>query len=291
MKSLERVRVLWVASEASDPDHHTLWLRSEGAELQICAWPDLTTEAQRVAPAVIVADLRTGHQHEGELAKLQALPAFRALPVVAVVLASASSAAQLPSGVRISKYLTAPFHPSDLVNAIAGLGPASPRTPSSVEPSVTFESLIGARVERRDLRGVLALLNATGPFRYTAILRLDEQRLTSIWTFDRDNPEVDGFPLDMTIGGSYCSRVIETQEPFSMPDAAAEPTVQNHPARHSVLAYCGVPLQRADGSVFGTLCQFDVVPRFFGESTVRRLAATADLLRPHLSWLSGLSKA
>ena len=34
-----------------------------------------------------------------------------------------------------------------------------------------------------------------------------------------------------------------------------------HPARNSVLAYCGVPVMDAEGILMGTLCRYDLVPR------------------------------
>lgn len=284
MKALMGVRVLWAADAAVDQEQHALWLRSEGAELHLCPWSELASAAQRITPSVVVVDLRDTQQREAELLHVQALPALRGLPVIAIVPSSTSSAARLPSSVQISKLLVAPFHPADLVTAIAGLATSAAQPTASV-PS-TFESVMNARMERRDLRGLLELLNASGPFRYTAILRFDDQRLTSLWTFDRDNPAVDSFPIDKAVQESYCALVLETKAPFSMPDAGAEPTVQEHPARHVVLSYCGVPLQRKDGSVFGTLCQFDVVPRFFRESTMQRLQGTAQLLESHLHWLS-----
>lgn len=289
MKTLERVRVLWAAPAGENLDHDVVWLRSEGAEVHLCTWPELAACMQQIKPSVIVADWRVTQQAGAELADLQALLARHALPVVAIVPSSASSAAR--PDVRVRKYLAAPFHPSDIINAIAGLGTASTQVPADSEPATTFDSVLRARVEKRDLRGLLALLNATGPFRYTAVLRFDEQRLTSLWTFDRDNPEIDSFPTNMTVDQSYCSRVLEANAPFLMPDAAVDPTVQNHPARHAVLSYCGVPLQREDGTFFGTLCQFDVVPRLFPESTVKRLLGAASLLGPHLSWLSSTKPA
>jgi GAF domain-containing protein len=70
-----------------------------------------------------------------------------------------------------------------------------------------------------------------------------------------------------------------------MQSSADEPSVATLPARNSVQSYCGVPLLREDGSFYGTLCQFDVVPRFFGDSTLTRLLGAAPVLQLHLSRL------
>jgi CheY-like chemotaxis protein len=289
MKSLERIRVLFVGDDPAEHDHLSIWLRSEGADFRVSTWAGALGEATRFLPSVVVADLQNRAEAEELLQQVRAQQALRELPLVLLVPRTLSSAANVPtsSGLRYNKYLTKPIHPADLVSAISGLvseRPAAAAEPSHVE---VFNSLLEARATRRDLRGVLALLNATGPFRFTAILRFeDDEQLTSLWTYDRENPAADEFPIDATVQSSYCSRVRDSLAPFQLTDASSDPRVAEHPARHSVLSYCGVPLQRPDGSFFGTLCQFDLAPRFFQETTLIRLQEAAKLLQRQLPELS-----
>jgi hypothetical protein len=286
MKALQKVRVLFV-SGSPEQDHLAVWLSSEGAEFHRCDWAALKEVGKRLGPSALVADLRTDRAAaEARLLQAQADPVLATVPVIALVIDAALPA--LGERPRVNKHITSPAHPADVINALVALGSAS-QVPASPVPdrADAFRMVLEAQAKRRDLRGMLALLNATGPFRYTSILRFDgDERLTSLWTFDRQDPDVDSFPTDKTVSASYCERVLETKEPFTMPDAALEPSVQDHPARHSVLSYCGVPLLRADGSVFGTICQFDVVPRFFPPTTLQRLLEAAPVLEAHLATMS-----
>ena len=45
-----------------------------------------------------------------------------------------------------------------------------------------------------------------------------------------------------------------------MEDADLDGRVVDHPKRPVVKAYCGVPIPRTDGSIFGTICHFDFDP-------------------------------
>lgn len=60
-----------------------------------------------------------------------------------------------------------------------------------------------------------------------------------------------------------CSRMVEGQGPNIAPDVAQEPGYASAPIHDkiSVGAYVGVPLRRADGTLFGTLCAIDPEPQ------------------------------
>jgi CheY-like chemotaxis protein len=288
MKTLQQVRILFASDGPADTQLF-VWLRSEGAQVDSCSWTSALAAFRRSPPDVLVADLRVERANaEQQLRQLKTGPTQTRAPIVALIPRSTSTAALPSSELGVNKYVTTPLHPADLINALAALGVSGGASVTSEQSrSEVFQTMLQTHAERRDLRSLLRLVNATGPFRYTAILRFDDdKRLTSVWTFDREAPDVDSFPVDKSVEDSYCARVLETSEPFLMPDAALDPSVQNHPARHSVLSYCGVPLIEDDGSVFGTLCQFDVTPRFFQPSTVERLSAAATVLRGHLATLN-----
>jgi diguanylate cyclase (GGDEF)-like protein len=62
---------------------------------------------------------------------------------------------------------------------------------------------------------------------------------------------------------SLCSRMVEGQGPHIAPDVAREPAYAQAPVaqKMTVGAYVGVPLRRADGTLFGTLCAIDPEPQ------------------------------
>lgn len=62
---------------------------------------------------------------------------------------------------------------------------------------------------------------------------------------------------------TLCSRMVEGQGPHIAPDAASEPAYAGAPITQQIAigAYVGVPLRRADGTLFGTLCAIDPEPQ------------------------------
>jgi CheY-like chemotaxis protein len=136
------------------------------------------------------------------------------------------------------KVLLKPFDAADLVLAISnGLGTGA-------------------------IRASLARINARANYRFTSLLRFDaKDQLTSVWTYDREDPERESFSLDMTVMDSYCRYVRQTRAPFVVEDSWSDERVQDLPKREPLRAYCGVPLKDARGTVIGSLCHYDVEPR------------------------------
>ena len=70
-----------------------------------------------------------------------------------------------------------------------------------------------------------------------------------------------GVPAGSTLrwSDSFCSRMVRGEGPRVSPDARAEPRYADAPvaAALPIGSYVGVPLRRADGSLFGTLCGID----------------------------------
>jgi hypothetical protein len=277
LKTLSDVRVLWVGEPGSDHDHLSVWLGSEGAQVRLSDWSLVEEEAERSRPHVLLLDQRGHEARAGELlGHLRKLEWGRELPIVALTEGEQSTAEHANVTVVL------PAHPNDVVAAIASLTEVPKPSPANLSHEELITSLLQTRASSSDLRGVLQLLNASGPFRFTGVLRFEpDETLTSLWTYDRENPELNAFPEHTPTSASYCSRVRDALAPFELPDAANDPSVATHPARHNVLAYCGVPLLRDDGSFFGTLCQFDLSPRFFPTLTVQRLRDAAAVLRAH----------
>lgn len=95
-----------------------------------------------------------------------------------------------------------------------------------------------------------------------------------------DYPEIEGFltsnsPGNLAtagdrslIAGTYCERVINTNQEMLVPNALESPEWDDNPdIEYGLIAYLGVPLCYADGRPFGTICILDTkVNRFNQES-------------------------
>jgi GAF domain-containing protein len=127
------------------------------------------------------------------------------------------------------------------------------------------------------LHAGLRYLNARTRHRFTGVYRFDPPMLRNLCLFDRENPTLR-FGGDTPMRETYCSLVGAKVSPFATPDAAADGRLLDHPARLSVLAYCGVPLVDDQGSCFGSLCHFDVRPRLVPADEVPLLERAAPLV-------------
>jgi hypothetical protein len=281
LKALEKISVLLVGAPSGELDTLAVWLASEGAVLQRSTWSTVLSDVPRLSPAVLVTDLRqTTDESDALLALLQTESRSPKRPIIALV-SKGTVSSPFGSEPKFNKTIVMPAHPYDVVNAIASLAELRPG-PAAEPREETLDQLLRQRAERSDMRGLLALLNATGPFRFTSILRFDEDdQLTSVWTFDRQHGGVDSFPLDATVPSSYCAMVRASGAAFELPDAALDPQVAGHPKRYSVLSYCGVPLHDANDALYGSLCHYDLSPRFFGAKTRATLEAAASILKQH----------
>lgn len=144
---------------------------------------------------------------------------------------------------------------------------------------------IASALDAGDPIDALALLNARVRLRFTGIFQVDPPRLRNVLLFDRENPalNVSGGVSSLDIG--YCGIVCATNTPFVTLDARLDERLENHPARHSMLSYAGVPIQMRSGIAWGTLCHFDTRPRFVSPSEIGLLEVVvpyfADWLRTH----------
>lgn len=105
------------------------------------------------------------------------------------------------------------------------------------------------------MHAALAFLNARVPHRFTGIYRFDGAILRNVQLFDGENPGLE-IGADAPLRETYCSIVGETNKPFSSAEARADERLRDHPARNTVISYCGVPIGSS-----GTLCHFDLVVR------------------------------
>lgn len=101
--------------------------------------------------------------------------------------------------------------------------------------------------------------------------------LRNVHLFDRTNPALE-VGEDQTLRETCCSIAGATEVPFATGDAAADPRLEEHPAREATLSYCGVPIRNAEGEPIGTLCHLDLVPRDVPDADIPVLERAAELI-------------
>lgn len=76
---------------------------------------------------------------------------------------------------------------------------------------------------------------------------------------------------------SFCQHVVSSNEPLIINDAREHPLVRDNPAIDDlgVVAYLGIPLLTPEGSVIGSLCAIDSIPREWSEDDVEVLSDLA----------------
>ncbi len=236
-----------------------------GAEVTQAGSGEQALETLSARPDVLVADLQLGGMEGTELlGKLRARPGLGALPGIALTGHGGQDVRDDAFRAGFAKHLLKPTKVLDLVAAILG---------TELRPA-------------RDIRTMLAELSLKSPCRFTSLLRFtDDATLSSVWTHDRENPDVDPFPLGLPIAASYCVLVRDSGDACVIEDARSDARTTSHPKRDELAAYLGVPLRRADGALFGTLCTYDVQPRELSARVREALEAAIREIQATMAWL------
>ena len=108
---------------------------------------------------------------------------------------------------------------------------------------------------------MLDFLHTRLGFSLWLVARVDEDQ----WVIEQARDEGygvkvgDAFPFADT----YCARMVEGHGPHFAPETSAVPCYAEAAIGRElpIAAYVGVPLRRADGSLFGTLCAIDPAPQ------------------------------
>ena len=149
--------------------------------------------------------------------------------------------------------------------------------PADHEPLETTERAARAILAADGVSGVLRYLNARTSHRFTGLYAFDGDILRSVALFDRTHPENakgDDAPLHET----YCSMVGALGRTVAIADASVDHRVAAHPARDTVVSYCGALVRGGDGVPLGTLCSFDIESRPVPSAEIPLLEAVAPLL-------------
>jgi GAF domain-containing protein len=133
-------------------------------------------------------------------------------------------------------------------------------------------------LERDGVHAGLGVLNRLTMKRFTGVYRFDPPVLRNLYIFDRGNPG-DPVGADAPMRETYCSIVGESEQAFFTEDASGDARLTQHPARGNVLSYCGALLRSEPEQLpFGTLCNFDLIPRSLLPSEIPLLEAAAPLI-------------
>lgn len=110
------------------------------------------------------------------------------------------------------------------------------------------------------LREALATLLRRTDYRFIGIWRFKDGKANAAAHYDRENPTLTTAE-EVPDTATYCCYVRESGQPFKTPNALIDERAAKHPARSTVLSYCGVPVMDSAGTILGTLCHYDLVPR------------------------------
>lgn len=279
-RALKGISVLIVEDDADTLDLLALGLGAVGADVRTAgSAEEALTMLEGWRPDVLLCDLQLpGVDGYRFLEVLRANPRLRTIPAAAL-----SGVVGLPNEGRaratFEKFLRKPTKLPEIVIALATLCDHDHRPPTA-RP---------AERPSANLQTALARLSTASGCRYTSLLRFaEDDTLTSIWTYDRDRPKIDPFPLGLPMHASYCVLVRDAGEMVVVENATTDPRTADHSKRNDLARYIGVPLFRKDRTMFGTVCCYDKEPHPISEATRATLAAAAREIEP---WLAELFSA
>jgi PAS domain S-box-containing protein len=268
MASVHGVTVLVVDDEADVRDLVATILRTKGAEVTTAANADQAMELMlKTPPMVLISDIgmpgRDGYELVRELRK-QPGSSGAQVPAIALTAYAREEDRRLALEAGFQVHLVKPVEPAELLRVVSGLVQYMSRQSSPGERVnalqradmfLKFERLL----EKQGIAEALRFLNSRTPHRFTGLYRFDSPMLRSLHLVDSEAPECTK-GADTPLEESYCSIVGQTESTFTIEDARGDDRVRTHRAREKFLSYCGVLLRAEDGTPFGTLCHFDVVP-------------------------------
>ena len=131
-----------------------------------------------------------------------------------------------------------------------------PRPADTLTAFETFRSTMADR----GLRPGLAYLLGLTDYRFIGIWRFQDGKANAAVHYDREDPETT-HAVEVPDNATYCCYVRDNKGVFMTAHAMLDPPTVGHPAREVVPTYCGVPVMDAEGTILGTLCHYDLVPR------------------------------
>ena len=127
-------------------------------------------------------------------------------------------------------------------------------------------------------REALAYIVGLSDYRYIGIFRFQDGKANAAIHYDREDPACLS-ATEVPDTATYCCFVRNSRGLFSTADARNDDRLAKHPARATVLAYCGIPILDPEGALLGTLCHYDVVPRDPAQLDLELLLQVASALQ------------
>ncbi len=118
-----------------------------------------------------------------------------------------------------------------------------------------------AALNRSGLHDALGYLNARVRFRFTGVYRFEPLVLVNECLYDRENPALDQSGAILQLPDTYCAIARVIGDVFATENAPADPRLEGHSARHTVISYTGIPIRVQSGRIAGMLCHYDLRPR------------------------------
>jgi PAS domain S-box-containing protein len=266
--SLAGVTALVVDNEQDARELIAVVLRARGAEVTTAASAAEALELlAETAPKVLLSDIGMPDVDGYELLRrVRAMHGARgaSLPAIALTAYSREQDRRLALEAGFQTHVSKPVEPAELVRVVASLvsfvddqGSPQERV-AALDKADTFLKF-GKILDMQGVHEALRFLNSRTPHRFTALYRFDPPTLRNVAIFDSYAPDVkkgDDTPMAET----YCAIVGELQNSFTTADTRRDDRLRTHPARNTVISYCGVLLRDAAGRPYGTLCHFDLVP-------------------------------
>jgi CheY-like chemotaxis protein len=233
--------------------------------------------AARRAPDVVICELSLpDFDGRSLVAALRGLPGCSNVPAIALTALPALAGYARALGAGFEKYLIKPARLGDVTDAVCCLMgdrriPASGTTPTLGE--------ISESISLHDYRSLLRALNRSTTHRYSSLLRFDDPELTSVWTFDRERPAIDPFPLRLRISETPCALIRSDRVPVTLDDTSGYGQSYAANREHGMRSLLGVPLLEEGGAAYGTLCHFDSEPRHSKPEALDLLERVARMFR------------
>jgi CheY-like chemotaxis protein/nitrogen-specific signal transduction histidine kinase len=283
--SLAEVTALVVDNEEDARDLIAMVLRANGAEVITAANAGQALEqlAERT-PSVLISDIGMpdvdGYELIRRVRNLTGASGA-SVPAIALTAYSREQDRRLALEAGFQTHVSKPVDPDELVRVVAGLvsfvGRSSPEEREvTLAKADTFLKL-GKILSTQGLHDALRFLNSRTPHRFTGLYRFEPPTLHNIALFDSETPGATK-GADAPMAETYCSIVGKHERGFTSEDTRHDDRLRTHPARTTIISYCGVLLRDAEGRPFGTLCHFDLVPSEVPIREMPLMEAAAPLL-------------
>ena len=149
----------------------------------------------------------------------------------------------------------------------------------------TTQTISWDETARQTIEGELAKVCAITTMRFAALGRITDTHWIACQVDDRiDFGLTPGQEIELRM--TVCDEVRRSGVPVVIDEVDTNPEWQEHPLAlfYGFKSYVSLPVLRADGSLFGTLCALDVEPRTVSGSTIiagleasaRRIAALVE---------------